>query len=137
MKFFTIIIIIFTMLYSTIGVGVNVYYCSKTKDVNHSYFEQFEECCKTKNISNCCSNSLSKNKCCTGDVKFIHLGSDIYIENVQIDKTNLLLTPFLLKKTLYKNLNIEKKQIFYCKKRPPPLIKEKNKLQPLFQVFII
>lgn len=133
MKTLGSIFLIFTIVYTTIGVRVNTHRCETKKMISYSIFDN-NSCCLKK--ADCCPLPKKIDDCCSDKVSLVHLGQDIhfYPDAITPNQTFVgfnftgfsynrqLLNRFLSKKT---------------KDRAPPLLFSYTNFQAAHQVYII
>ena len=75
MKTLGSLFLIFTIVYTTIGVRVNTHHCDTKKTTNYSIFAA-NNCCPK--AANKCPMHPQKDDCCSDKISLIHLGQDIH-----------------------------------------------------------
>ena len=134
MKGIASIFLIFTIIYTTIGIRINVHHCEVTNITNYSIFETDNCCSKTKSS---CPLHQEKDDCCSDQINLVHLGQDIHFFPAVITPNQLLVefkfTGYLFKKSLPSSL--QSKEI--RGRAPPKTHHQEENRQALHQVYII
>ena len=133
MKSIASIFLIFTIIYTTIGVRINVHHCETKNVTSYSIFEG-NKCCKKK--TNSCPLHQEKNDCCSDRKNLVHLGQDIHFFPDAITP-NQLLVGFIFTGFSLKNPSPSRLQSKEVKGRAPPLRYTSRDRQALHQVYII
>lgn len=133
MKSIANIFLIFTIIYTTIGVRINVHHCETKNTTNYSISEN-NNCCSKK--SNSCPLHQENKDCCSDHIDIIHLGQDIHFSPYVITP-NSLLSGFILPERSFKAPLINRLLSKEIKGRAPPLIYSIENRQALHQVYII
>ena len=127
------IFLIFTIIYTTIGVQINAHYCEVTDVTSYALFED-EDCCSKSEKT--CSFHQEKDDCCTDEINLVHLGQDVHFyPDVITPKLDIL--SFSYVGFTYQTAIINQTQAKPTVGRAPPLLKRQENRQALHQVFII
>lgn len=133
MKIVGSIFLIFTIVYTTIGVHINTHRCETKNTTSYSILERVN-CCSKKTTS--CQMHQSLNDCCTDNVDLVHLGSDIHFSPDVVTPNQALISYYFTSYNLDLTL-IGNHQNNRTKGRAPPLLKQRKNIQAFFQTYII
>jgi len=131
MKQIISILLIFTVIYTTIGVRINEHYCEISNTTSYSYFE-VEDCCPKP--QNSCPFHQKKNDCCSDEVNIVHLDHDIHFQPESIE-AKLLVSHISLLPLEYKSHDSNTFETNVLKGRAPPLILQSEDVQARLQVY--
>lgn len=120
----TILFLAFVILFSNLGLAINVHYC-KDKIAGISFTSQIEEIC-IKDVKSCCAIEKTHNKCCSNKViKAQEKNDSILTDFTKIDFNAVYFLQNESIDVVQNYLYVIKKEdvSFYCNSNAPPFYK--------------